>query len=74
MPPFLSHVKLPILDYATHSQLAVRGMDLVNELKVQWHNTNDILSLVLLLGPDIVHRALAQLVGRSVTPVAFSFG
>lgn len=28
----------------------------------------------MLLGPDVLQRALAQVVGRRVTPVAFSFG
>jgi hypothetical protein len=40
----------------------------------QWRNPGDILSILLLLGPDVVQRAIAQLAGRSVTPVAFSFG
>lgn len=43
-------------------------------LAAQWSNPADILSVLLLLGPDIVHRAIAQLTGRVVTPVAFSFG
>lgn len=45
-----------------------------NGLAAQWSNPADILSVLLLLGPDIVHRAIAQLTGRVVTPVAFSFG
>ena len=55
------------------------------ELRLQWSNPGDILSLLLLVGGDIVQAALAQLVGigipiasrRSlilITPVAFSFG
>ena len=28
----------------------------------------------MLVGPDVVHYAIAQLAGRAVTPVAFSFG
>lgn len=43
-------------------------------LTVQWLNPGDILSVLLLLGPDIVQRAVAQLAGRAVTPVVFSFG
>ncbi|UKZ69027.1 uncharacterized protein TrAtP1_010041 [Trichoderma atroviride] len=43
-------------------------------LSAQWTTPGDILSVLLLLGPDIVQRAVAQLAGRSVTPVAFSFG
>jgi hypothetical protein len=42
----------------------------------QWTKPNDIFSILLILGGDIVQRALAQLVSpRSYfTPVAFSFG
>jgi len=43
-------------------------------LVAQWRNPGDILSILLLLGPDIVQRAIAQLAGRTITPVAFSFG
>ncbi|KAI0122179.1 hypothetical protein F4814DRAFT_201524 [Daldinia grandis] len=58
-----------------------------NELRTQWANPGDILSLLLLIGSDIVQKAIAQLVGHrvrlygdkrsrglSVAPVAFSFG
>ncbi|KAL1858832.1 hypothetical protein Daus18300_009830 [Diaporthe australafricana] len=56
------------------------------DLREQWGNPRDILSLLLLLGGDIVQKAVAQLVGHqvrpfgrrgpavSVAPVAFSFG
>lgn len=44
------------------------------QLKAQWTNPSDILSFLLLLGPDVIQRALAQVVGRRITPVAFSFG
>jgi hypothetical protein len=43
-------------------------------LAAQWRNPNDILSVLLLVGPDVVKRAIAQLAGRAITPVAFSFG
>ena len=43
-------------------------------LEVQWHNPSDILSILLILEPDIVQRAVVQLAGRIATPVAFSFG
>ena len=47
---------------------------IVNDVDDQWHNPADILSLLLILSPGIVHRAFAQLVGAPVAPVAFSFG
>ncbi|KAI1206298.1 uncharacterized protein F4807DRAFT_235579 [Annulohypoxylon truncatum] len=43
-------------------------------LQSQWKNPNDILSLLLILGPDVVWRALAQLAGETITPVVFSYG
>ncbi|KAI0203079.1 hypothetical protein F4808DRAFT_51558 [Astrocystis sublimbata] len=58
----------------------------IGELRGQWANPSDILSLLLLIGGDIVQKAIAQLVGYrirlpggtsrtvSVAPVAFSFG
>ncbi|KAI0137999.1 hypothetical protein F4776DRAFT_70092 [Hypoxylon sp. NC0597] len=57
-----------------------------SELRSQWANPGDILSLLLLIGSDIVQKAIAQLVGYrislygyksrslSIAPVAFSFG
>ncbi|TEY30982.1 hypothetical protein BOTCAL_0830g00020 [Botryotinia calthae] len=55
-------------------------------LRKQWSNPGDILSLLLLIGGDTVQKAIAQLVGYTLspfgsnrlsvglTPVAFSFG
>merc|ERR1712093_866825 len=40
----------------------------------QWENPSDVFSVLLILGGDVVERALAQLAGSPVTPVAFSFG
>ncbi|KAI1453934.1 hypothetical protein F4805DRAFT_441907 [Annulohypoxylon moriforme] len=40
----------------------------------QWSKPSDVFSLLLILGGDVVARALAQLVGSRITPVAFSFG
>lgn len=59
--------------------------DASGELRSQWTNPGDIFSLLLLIGGDIVQKAIAQLVGKHVkltekgqkfgiTPVAFSFG
>lgn len=46
----------------------------MDELKQQWIRPTDVLSVLLLLGGEIVNRALAQLAGGAITPVAFSFG
>ncbi|KAI0845076.1 hypothetical protein F5Y00DRAFT_265926 [Daldinia vernicosa] len=40
----------------------------------QFTNPTGVFSVLLLLGGDVVARALAQLVGSRITPVAFSFG
>ncbi|OCH92343.1 hypothetical protein OBBRIDRAFT_455218 [Obba rivulosa] len=48
-------------------------------IKSQWENPTDILSILMIIGGDIVQRAIAQLAGPgpgplSFAPVAFSFG
>lgn len=47
-----------------------------DEVKSQWQNPGDILSLLLLIGGDVIQRAIAQLAGDHTlpTPVVFSFG
>jgi len=44
------------------------------ELQKQWTTPSDVFTVLLIVGGDVVARALAQLVGSSFTPVAFSFG
>lgn len=45
-----------------------------NEFRTQWVHPSDVFSVLLILGGDIVARALAQLAGSGLTPVTFSFG
>ncbi|RMJ15819.1 hypothetical protein CDV36_004538 [Fusarium kuroshium] len=45
-----------------------------SQLRAQWVSPSDVLSVLLLLGPDIVKKAVAAQAGRRITPVAFSFG
>lgn len=40
----------------------------------QWSHPNEVFSVLLILGADVVLRALAQLAGGAITPVTFSFG
>lgn len=59
---------------------------MANDIQKQWANPSDILSLLLLVGGDIVQKAIAQMVGHviaipsrphirlHIAPVAFSFG
>jgi hypothetical protein len=51
-----------------------RDVGPVGFISAQWTNPSDILSVLLLLGPDMVKKAIAQLAGRAITPIAFSFG
>ena len=54
--------------------LIPRSPKFESQLRLQWQSPSDILSLLLILGPEIVQRALAQLVGPRYVPIAFSFG
>jgi hypothetical protein len=40
----------------------------------QWENPNDVLTILLIIGGDIVQKAIAQLAAGKFVPVAFSFG
>ena len=44
------------------------------ELSKQWRNPSDVLSLLLIIGGDIIQTALAQMTGGAIVPVCFSFG
>ncbi|KAL8880024.1 MAG: hypothetical protein Q9198_002486 [Flavoplaca austrocitrina] len=47
---------------------------MASQIHAQWVNPTDILSVLMIIGGDVVQRALAQLSGGYFTPVAFSFG
>ncbi|KAK7688519.1 hypothetical protein QCA50_008057 [Cerrena zonata] len=72
MPPVLFNI---LNTMSTHLQLPSRRSDF-SSVKSQWQNPNDILSILTIIGGDIVQRAVAQLSGHPsyITPVAFSFG
>ncbi|KAJ5887711.1 hypothetical protein N7495_007752 [Penicillium taxi] len=44
------------------------------EFRAQWIHPADVFSVLLILGGDVVARALAQLAGQGLAPVIFSFG
>ncbi len=69
MPPILNAV-FELRVRANHSNFAAS----TNELRQQWTEPTDVFSVLLLLGSDIVNKALAQLSGTLLTPVTFSFG
>ena len=70
MPPVLANV---LRAFTTHVHAARSDF---SSVKSQWRNPNDILSILTIIGGDIVQRAVAQLSGSPyyITPVAFSFG
>ncbi len=51
-----------------------RWQDASSRIASQWENPNDVLTILLIIGGDIVQKALAQLSGGYFVPVAFSFG
>ena len=54
-------------------RLRRRGIT-IDELRDQWTQPKDVFTFLLIVGGDIIQRALAQLSGNWITPVAFSFG
>ncbi|ROW11819.1 hypothetical protein VPNG_05011 [Cytospora leucostoma] len=44
------------------------------QLKDQWANPADVLTVLMIIGGDVVRTALAQSTGTLFTPVCFSFG
>ncbi|CAN5957291.1 unnamed protein product [Sphagnum jensenii] len=54
----------------------IRRRDLATDslLSSQWQNPSDILSVLLIIGGDVIQKAIAQLSGDHLVPVAFSFG
>ncbi|KAF4244371.1 hypothetical protein CNMCM8980_010243 [Aspergillus fumigatiaffinis] len=45
-----------------------------DKFRTQWVTPSDVFTILLILGGDVVGRALAQLAGSGLAPVAFSFG
>jgi hypothetical protein len=50
------------------------GVSVANDFKAQWKNSSDTFSLLLLVGGDVIQKAMAQFNGRRYRPIAFSFG
>lgn len=73
MAPSAELVFTPRAIYGNLSQM-LNNTGSSSQILAQWHNPNDILSLLLLLGPDVIQKSLAQLSGTKIVPVAFSFG
>lgn len=43
-------------------------------LALQWENPSDVMTVLMIIGGDVIQRALAQTAGCLYTPVCFSFG
>lgn len=61
-------------DSYAFSVLEARWQEASSRLASQWQNPNDVLTVLLIIGGDVVQKALAQLSGGYFVPVAFSFG
>ena len=73
----LPHIQYPAQGRRMPPAVAFEPRDTstLQKLRSQWVNPNDILSLLLLVGGDVIQQALAQQSGdRFPTPVVFSFG
>lgn len=44
------------------------------DLQAQWVSPSDVTSILMIIGGDVVQKALAQGTGKLYTPVCFSFG
>ncbi|KAL2039839.1 hypothetical protein N7G274_007240 [Stereocaulon virgatum] len=74
MAPLLSSLHMRNFSFPLHGELLTQSTTSVMQLQTQWRNPGEILSLLLLLAPDVIQRSIAQLAGQRLTPVAFSFG
>lgn len=45
-----------------------------SQLRQQWENPSDILTILMIIGGDVVQKALGQTAGGWFTPTCFSFG
>lgn len=61
-------------DSYAFSVLEARWQEASSRLASQWQNPSDVLTVLLIIGGDVVQKALAQLSGGYFVPVAFSFG
>jgi hypothetical protein len=69
--PVVARTILRLRDSSSSAAESSTGWEMV---KRQWKLPSEILSVLLLVGSDVVQTALAQQAGNSVLPVVFSFG
>ncbi|KAG5977420.1 hypothetical protein E4U55_006821 [Claviceps digitariae] len=66
MPPFVGLLRLTPRD--SNTSVAPE------QFSSQWTNPSDVFSVLLILGGDVIGRALAQVAGTGLTFLPFSFG
>ena len=64
---------MPSVSSLTHNA-SNQDVSSAEQLRAQLSRPLEMLGVLLIIGGDIVQKAIAQLSGRSFTPVAFSFG
>lgn len=71
--PTFSHSQAEVQPQPSKKLLG-RSESAAELFKTQFKNPSDLLAVLLIIGGDIIQKAIAQLAGETVTPVAFSFG
>ncbi|KAI9737532.1 MAG: hypothetical protein M1834_009687 [Cirrosporium novae-zelandiae] len=79
MAPFPAIAAALLQKLASNSQSnsttsSSNSSSVISSLRSQWSNPGDILSLLLIIGGDVIQKSLGQLSGHVLTPVTFSFG
>ena len=74
MAPFPLYYAIKERSLPSASHVMTWASEFERQLRSQWQSPSDIFSLLLILGPDVIQQALAQLTGTRFVPVAFSFG
>ncbi|KAK4206885.1 hypothetical protein QBC37DRAFT_434288, partial [Rhypophila decipiens] len=62
------------LNHLSFDIRAGQQMDTIIELSAQWTNPSDVTTVLMVIGGDVVQKALAQCTGTLYAPVCFSFG
>lgn len=69
MSPLLSS----LLASRQYSQMPENN-SIASEIASQWRNPSDVTTILMVIGGDVIQKALAQTTGCWYTPVCFSFG
>jgi hypothetical protein len=64
----------PLMSLRNGTVLSLPDEPISAIMRAQWQSPGDLLSILMIIGGDIVQKALAQLSGGALVPVTFSFG